>query len=48
MAGILGYWAIFWAFIVLATDVIYRTYIHNFIFLTLSIGREIQPIEDFP
>ncbi|KAJ5267271.1 calcium-dependent phosphotriesterase [Penicillium angulare] len=48
MAGILGNRAIFWSFIVLATSVIYRTYIHNFIFLTLGIGREIQPIEDFP
>ncbi|KAJ5976491.1 calcium-dependent phosphotriesterase [Penicillium waksmanii] len=48
MAGILGHRVIFWAFIVLATGVIYRTYIHNFIFLTLGIGREIQPIEDFP
>ncbi|KAI3018382.1 hypothetical protein CBS147347_9646 [Aspergillus niger] len=47
MAGFLGPRAIFWAFIVLATAVIYKTYIHNFIFLTLGIGREIQPIEDF-
>ncbi|RAK95946.1 calcium-dependent phosphotriesterase [Aspergillus ibericus CBS 121593] len=47
MAGFLGPRAIFWAFIVLTTAVIYKTYIHNFIFLTLGIGREIQPIEDF-
>ena len=48
MAGILGPRAFLWAFIVLITGVIYRTYIHNFIFLTLGIGREIRPIEDFP
>ncbi|KAJ5195490.1 calcium-dependent phosphotriesterase [Penicillium cinerascens] len=48
MAGILGPRAIFWVFVVLAIGVIYRTYTHSFIFLTLGIGREIQPIEDFP
>jgi hypothetical protein len=48
MAGILGPRALFWALIVLATGVIYRTYIHNIIFLIIGVGREIQPIEDFP
>ncbi|KAJ5165782.1 calcium-dependent phosphotriesterase [Penicillium capsulatum] len=48
MVGILGPQAIFRAFIVLAIGVIYKTFIHNFIFLILGVGREIQPIEDFP
>ncbi|KAJ5312542.1 hypothetical protein N7508_003372 [Penicillium antarcticum] len=48
MAGILGPRALFWASIVLAIGVIYRTYIHNIIFLTIGVGRVIQPIEDFP
>ncbi|KAJ5997442.1 hypothetical protein N7499_006162 [Penicillium canescens] len=48
MAGILGPRALSWALVVLATGVVYRTYIHNIIFVTIGVGREIQPIEDFP
>ncbi|KAJ5134981.1 hypothetical protein N7526_006346 [Penicillium atrosanguineum] len=40
--------AIVWAVIALATGIFYQAILHNIIFDTIGIGREIQPIDDFP
>ncbi|KAJ5969480.1 hypothetical protein N7501_005728 [Penicillium viridicatum] len=48
MTRILSLRAGIWALIVLALGILYRAYVHNIIFLTIGIGREIQPIDDFP
>ncbi|KAJ6108635.1 hypothetical protein N7523_009958 [Penicillium sp. IBT 18751x] len=45
---VLGPKAIAWAVIVLATGILYRSILHNIIFTTIGIGREIQSIADFP
>lgn len=37
-----------WALIVLALGILYKAYVHNIIFLTIGIGREIQSIDEFP
>ncbi|KAJ5456745.1 hypothetical protein N7530_012019 [Penicillium desertorum] len=46
--GILSQRAGLWALIVLATSILYRAYVHNIIFVTIGIGREIQSIDEFP
>ncbi|KAJ5496717.1 hypothetical protein N7463_008704 [Penicillium fimorum] len=37
-----------WALIVLAIGVLYNAYVHNIIFLTIGVGRNIQSIDEFP
>ncbi|CAG8909147.1 unnamed protein product [Penicillium egyptiacum] len=46
--GILSRRAGIWALIVLAIGILYKAYVHNIIFLTIGIGREIQSIDEFP
>ncbi|CAG7935033.1 unnamed protein product [Penicillium nalgiovense] len=46
--GILSQRAGLWALIVLAISILYRSYVHNIIFVTIGIGREIQSIDEFP
>lgn len=37
-----------WAIIILAFSIFYTNYLHNIIFLIIGIGRQIQPLSDFP
>ncbi|KAJ5932394.1 hypothetical protein N7516_006883 [Penicillium verrucosum] len=48
MTRVLSLRAGIWAAIVLVLGILYKTYVHNIIFLTIGIGREIQSIDDFP
>ncbi|KAJ5401833.1 uncharacterized protein N7487_007729 [Penicillium crustosum] len=48
MTRILSPRAGIWALIVLVIGILYKAYVHNIIFLTIGIGREIQPIDNFP
>lgn len=43
-------WArtLYWTVSVLALSMFYKAYVHNILFITLGIGRQIQPLEDFP
>lgn len=45
---ILSSQAAIWALIVLALGILYKAYVHNIIFLTIGIGRDIQSIDEFP
>ncbi|KAJ5817655.1 hypothetical protein N7447_007663 [Penicillium robsamsonii] len=36
-----------WALIALASGVLYNAYVHNIIFLTIGVGRNIQSIDEF-
>ncbi|CAI7584681.1 unnamed protein product [Penicillium glandicola] len=40
--------AVIWAVVVLVIGMLYKSYVHNIIFLTIGIGRLIQPIDQFP
>ncbi|KAJ6147760.1 hypothetical protein N7497_009742 [Penicillium chrysogenum] len=46
--GIFSQRAGLWALIVLAISILYRAYVHNIVFVTIGIGREIQSIDEFP
>ena len=48
MARLISLRAVRWAVVVLALGILYRAYVHDTIFLTIGIGREIQPIDEFP
>jgi hypothetical protein len=48
MTRILSPRAGIWALIVLVIGTLYKAYVHNIIFLTIGVGREIQSIDDFP
>ncbi|KAJ5177814.1 uncharacterized protein N7500_000513 [Penicillium coprophilum] len=37
-----------WALIVLTLGILYKAYVHNIIFLTIGVGRDIQSIDEFP
>ncbi|KAJ5938743.1 hypothetical protein N7466_001877 [Penicillium verhagenii] len=43
-------WArsLYWTISVLAFSIFYRAYVHNVLFVTLGLGRQVQPLEDFP
>ncbi|KAJ6002663.1 hypothetical protein N7451_005210 [Penicillium sp. IBT 35674x] len=43
-------WArsLYWTISILALSMFYRAYVQNILFITLGVGRQIQPLEDFP
>ncbi|KAJ5281573.1 hypothetical protein N7478_006945 [Penicillium angulare] len=51
MASPQGFWSLrllFWAALVLVFSICYNQFLHTILFVTFGIGRQIQPIEDFP
>ncbi|KAJ5759712.1 hypothetical protein N7520_006868 [Penicillium odoratum] len=40
--------SLYWTISILVLSMFYKAYVHNILFITLGIGREIQPLEDFP
>ncbi|KAJ5199908.1 hypothetical protein N7491_009295 [Penicillium cf. griseofulvum] len=45
---ILGLRAVMWALAALAIGIIYKSYVHNIIFIIIGVGRDIRSIDDFP